>query len=156
MSKLTVKQLAEEFLYCDRVLTEKEKQMIESSKYKSILGETTSRFSGAFDKLVEEIVDKLDAPEEVVQKFKSSRDYSKTAHLDILRNIEEEFDLDLVKNLYPDYDKIDAGKFKQVIKDYLEDHQVSNAIKNFYINLLKLDDLAKIHTEILNAQRLVK
>ena len=156
MSKLTVKQLAEEFLYCDRVLTEKEKQMIESSKYKSILGETTSRFSGAFDKLVEEIVDKLDAPEEVVQKFKSSRDYSKTAHLDILRNIEEEFDLDLVKNLYPDYDKIDAGKFKQVIKDYLEDHQVSNAVKNFYGNLLKLDDLAKIHTEILNAQRLVK
>jgi hypothetical protein len=156
MSKLTVKQLAEEFLYCDRVLTEKEKQMIESSKYKSILGETASRFSGAFDKLVEEIVDKLDAPEEVVQKFKSSRDYSKTAHLDILRNIEEEFDLDLVKNLYPDYDKIDAGKFKQVIKDYLEDHQVSNAIKNFYSDLLKLDDLAKIHTEILNAQRLVK
>ena len=156
MSKLTVKQLAEEFLYCDRVLTEKEKQMIESSKYKSILGETTSRFSGAFDKLVEEIVDKLDAPEEVVQKFKSSRDYSKTAHLDILRNIEEEFDLDLVKNLYPDYDKIDASKFKQVIKDYLEDHQVSNAIRNFYSDLLKKDDIAKIHTEILNAQRFAK
>jgi hypothetical protein len=154
--KMTAKQLAEEFLYCDRFLTEKEKQVIENSKYKSVLGGSAPRFSGTFDKLVEGIVDKLDASEEVVQKFKSSRDYSKTAHLDILRNIEEEFDLDLVKNLYPDYDKIDASKFKQVIKDYLEDHQVSNAVKNFYSNLLKLDDLAKIHTEILNAQRLVK
>ena len=156
MNNQTTKQLAEEFLYCDKVLTEKEKQMIQSSKYKSVLGETAPRFSGAFDKLVEEIVDKLDAPEEVVQKFKSSRDYSKEAHKDILEEIEDKFDLDLVKNLYPDYDKIDAKEFKQVIKDYIEDHNVSNAIVNFYSNLLKLDDLAKIHTEILNARRLAK
>lgn len=156
MNNQTAKQLAEEFLYCERVLTEKEKQMIQSSKYKSVLRETALRFSGAFDKLVEEIVDKLDAPEEVVQKFKSSRDYSKEAHKDILEEIEDKFDLDLVKNLYPDYDKIDAKEFKQVIKDYIEDHNVSNAIANFYNNLLKLDDLAKIHTEILNARRLAK
>ena len=156
MNNQTAKQLAEEFLYCDKVLTDKEKQMIQSSKYKSVLGETAPRFSGAFDKLVEEIVDKLDAPEEAVQKFKSSRDYSKEAHKDILEEIEDKFDLDLVKNLYPDYDKIDAKEFKQVIKDYIEDHNVSNAIVNFYSNLLKLDDLAKIHTEILNARRLAK
>ena len=156
MNNLTAKQLAEEFLYCDRILTEKEKQIVESSKYKSVLNGTSSRFSGAFDRLVEEIVDKLDAPEETVQKFKSSRDYSKEAHRDILADIENQFDLDLVKNLYPDYDKIDKNEFKQVIKDYLEDHNVSNAIINFYNNLLKLDDIAKIHTEILNARRLAR
>jgi len=156
MNNLTAKQLAEEFLYCDRILTEKEKQIIESSKYKSVLGGVASRFSGTFDRLVEEIVDGLDAPTEAVQKFKSSRDYSKDAHRDILEEIESKFDLALVNNLYPDYDKIDAKEFKQVIKNYIEDHNVSNAIVNFYSNLLKLDDLAKIHTEILNARRLAR
>lgn len=156
MNKVTAKQLAEEFLYCDKALTEKEKQIIETSKYKNVLSASASRFSGTFDRLVEEIVDKLDSSAEILPKVKSSRDYSKEAHNDILNEIEDQFDLDLVKNLYPDYSKIDKKDFKKVITDYLEGHNVNNAITSFYSNLLKIDDLAKIHTEILNARRLVK
>lgn len=152
MNNTTAKQLAIEFLYNNKILTEKEKLIVSSSKYRDALSNGTPRFTGNFDRLVEEIVDTLDASEEVLPQGRSRKDYSEEAHKDILNKIDDKFPK-VVTDLFPNWDNIKTDDFKQIIQDYLDNHSVNNQVKSFYNSLLKNSDINEIYTQILSHVR---
>ena len=152
MNNTTAKQLAIEFLYNNKILTEKETLLVLSSKYRDALNNSPLRFTGNFDRLVEEIVDQLDASEEDLPQGRSRKDYSEEAHKDILNKIEDKFPK-IVTDLFPDWDNIKTDDFKQIIQDYLDNHTVNNQVKSFYNNLLKTSDINEIYTQVLSHVR---
>ena len=113
MNNTTAKQLAIEFLYNNKILTEKETLLVLSSKYRDALNNSPLHFTGNFDRLVEEIVGQLDASEEDLPQGRSRKDYSEEAHKDILNKIEDKFPK-IVTDLFPNWDNIKTDDFKQI------------------------------------------
>ena len=150
MKNLKIKQLAEEFLFCDKKLTQAERKLLESSMYAPLLGKRINVFDVAANLIIENNEPAVPTPS--LQR----QDVSKVFTHNLIREIEDEFGLDLARNTFPNYDAIPLKEFKEFITSYLSRYRVNSYIVKKYEEILKKNDVAAIFTAILNEQRVAQ
>jgi len=159
MNKLQLKELAEKYVFGSGQLNSTEKNALLKSKYRHLFEDVTkptSNFKQFVDGLYESInteTPTLTPPVEEPRVFKSHVDSSNSFVRRLVRDIEEDFNLDLAHDLYPDYSLIDLDKFRGYIQKYLSNHTVNSQVQKQIEHILKRNSVNIIFTSLINLVR---
>lgn len=133
----TLKRLAEQHFFFGKTLNLKESNMLKNSKYSNILNENVKNI--------------LENTEEAEAKEKSARKRSplrpgldKKALMDLIDDVELEFNLDLSNPSPFKYKKIDTGKLKDFIRKYINTYFTDEDTLEHVSRIINREDLKGI------------